>query len=167
MTITDDLDTYSRLMALLDAHGARYRIIEHVPEGRTEIVSALRGHHPRDAAKCIVLMVKLGKKTTRHVLAVVPGDARVDFGRVRAMFGATYVSFAAAEAAERLAGSVAGTILPFAFHPELELVVDPALLEREEIFFNAARLDRSVALNTDDYAALAKPRLERLAGEGV
>lgn len=158
-----DADAYTRLVALLDAHGARYRVIEHEPEGRTEIVSALRGNELSDAAKCIVLMVKLGKKITRYVLAVVPGDARVDFGRIRALFGATYVSFAAADIAERLAGSVAGTILPFAFDSGLELLVDPALLQRGELYFNAGRLDRSIALSTDDYVALAKPRLERLA----
>ena len=156
-------DAYTRLLAILDAQAARYRIIEHAPEGRTDVVSAMRGNELSDAAKCIVLMVKIGKKTTRYVLAVVPGNARVDFGRVRALFGATYVSFAATDEAERLAGSVAGTILPFAFDSELELVVDPALLERSEIYFNAGRLDRSIALSTGDYVALAKPRLERVA----
>ena len=163
MVTTRDADAYTRLVALLDAHGARYRVIEHEPEGRTDIVSAMRGNELADAAKCIVLMVKLGKRTTRYVLAVVPGDARVDFGRIRALFGATYVSFASADTAERLAGSVAGTILPFVFDSGLELVVDPALLERSEIYFNAGRLDRSIALRTQDYIALAKPRLERLA----
>jgi Ala-tRNA(Pro) deacylase len=158
-------DAYARLVALLDAHGARYRVIEHEPEGRTDIVSVTRGNDLADAAKCIVLMVKLGKKTTRYVLAVVPGDARVDFGRIRALFGATYVSFAGTDTAERLAGSVAGTILPFAFDSELELVVDPTLLDRSEIYFNAGRLDRSIALSTDDYVALARPRLERLTAE--
>jgi hypothetical protein len=33
----------------------------------------------------------------------------------------------------------------------------------EEIYFNATRLDRSMALNTEDYKALAGPRLERIA----
>jgi Ala-tRNA(Pro) deacylase len=37
------------------------------------------------------------------------------------------------------------------------------VLENEWIFFNTARLDRSVALNVEDYAALARPRLERIA----
>jgi Ala-tRNA(Pro) deacylase len=163
LVTTRAADAYTRLLAILDAQAARYRIIEHAPEGRTDVVSAMRGNELSDAAKCIVLMVKIGKKTTRYVLAVVPGNARVDFGRVRALFGATYVSFAATDEAERLAGSVAGTILPFAFDSELELVVDPALLERSEIYFNAGRLDRSIALSTGDYVALAKPRLERVA----
>jgi Ala-tRNA(Pro) deacylase len=163
LVTTRAADAYTRLLAILDAQAARYRIIEHAPEGRTDVVSAMRGNELSDAAKCIVLMVKIGKKTTRYVLAVVPGNARVDFGRVRALFGATYVSFAATDEAERLAGSVAGTILPFAFDSELELVVDPALLERSEIYFNAGRLDRSIALSTGDYVALATPRLERVA----
>lgn len=157
-------DTYTHLIAWLDGQGAPYRLIEHAPEGRTEVVSSLRGNALRQAAKCIVLMVKLGKKVTRYILAVVPGDARVDLQAVKTLLGGTYISFASADIAERLAGSVAGTILPFSFHPELELVVDPALLENEEIYFNAARLDRSMVLKTRDYLAVAKPRLERISG---
>ncbi|MFG2650495.1 YbaK/EbsC family protein [Streptomyces sp. NPDC048436] len=71
------------------------------------------------------------------------------------------------EAAERLAGSVSGTILPFSFDPELQLVVDPALLVHDEIFFNAARLDRSLALRTADYEAIAEPRTATIAQEAA
>jgi len=156
-------DTYTQLITFLDGHRARYRLIDHAPEGRTEIVSPMRGNALQQAAKCIVMMVKIGKKVTKYILGVVPGDARVDLNAVKALLGGTYISFASAETAERLAGSVAGTILPFSFHPELELVVDPSLLENDEIYFNAARLDRSMALKASDYVAVAKPRLERIA----
>ncbi len=159
-------DTYSRLIALLDEKHATYRVIEHTPEGRTEVVSPLRGNKLAEAAKCIILMVKLGKKVTKYVLAVVPGDARVSLDAVKSLLGGTYISFASADIAERLAGSVAGTILPFAFSPELELIVDPALLQHETIYFNAARLDRSLALRTSDYVAIAKPRLEKISQAG-
>jgi len=64
--------------------------------------------------------------------------------------------------AERLAGSVAGTVLPFAFNSDLILFADPSITKHEELFFNAVRLDRSVALRTSDYLAMAKPRLERI-----
>jgi Ala-tRNA(Pro) deacylase len=56
-----------------------------------------------------------------------------------------------------------GTVLPFSFTPEMELIVDPGLLENEEIFFNAARLDRSMALRTSDYLAITQPRIEKIA----
>ena len=156
--------TYRKLIDLLDASKAQYRLIDHEPEGQTVKASALRGHPVEAAAKCIVLIVKIGKKTSRFVLAVVTGNARVDTGKIKQLFsGATYVGFAATDLAERLAGSVAGTVLPFAFHPDLILIADPSITSHQELFFNAARLDRSVALRTSDYLAIAKPRLERIA----
>ncbi|SDJ54192.1 YbaK/prolyl-tRNA synthetase associated domain-containing protein [Nonomuraea jiangxiensis] len=155
---------YERLIADMDAAGARYRVIDHAPEGRTELVSALRGHDVAEAAKCLVVMVKIGKKQTRHVLAVVPGDARLDLQAVKALLDGTYVAFAGKEKAEELAGSMSGTVLPFSYDPRLELVADPSLLERPELYFNAARLDRSVALNTEDYVRLAEPRLAAITG---
>ena len=157
------MDTYSKLIELLDQHKAQYRLIDHPSEGRTEIVSPMRGNKVSQAAKCIVVMVKIGKKSTKYVLGVVPGDAKIDLNIVKGLFQGTYVSFATPEIAEKLAGSVSGTVLPFSFSPEMELIVDPELLKNNEIFFNAARLDRSMALKTSDYITLAKPRLEHIA----
>ena len=153
-------DRYQELIALLDGAGANYRTIDHAPEGQTDKVSALRGNDIAAAAKCIILIVKIGKKQTRFVLAVIPGDARVDMAKLRALYpGATYAGFAATDVAERLAGSVAGTVLPFAFHPDLRLIADPGVARHAEIFFNAARLDRSLALATADYLRIAEPHL--------
>ncbi|GAA1684827.1 YbaK/EbsC family protein [Fodinicola feengrottensis] len=160
--MSEEPTAYDRLLALLDEGGAQYRVLEHAPEGRTDVVSGYRGNPVEQAAKCLVVMVKIGKKTSRYFLAVVPGDARVDLAGLKERAGGTYVSFASTDRAEALAGSVSGTILPFAFHPDLELLVDPALLEHQEIFFNAARLDRSLALNTKDYMRLAQPRVQTI-----
>lgn len=157
--------TYEQLIALLDQHKAQYRLIDHSPEGRTEIVSPMRGNRLEQAAKCIVIMAKLGRKTTKYILGVVPGNMRIDLNAVKALVGGTYISFASPEIAERLSCSVVGTVLPFSFTAEMELIVDPKLLENKEIFFNAARLDRSMALQTGDYLAVAKPRIERIAME--
>ncbi|RSS51416.1 YbaK/EbsC family protein [Streptomyces sp. WAC01280] len=156
-------ETYEKLVALLDERGAAYRVIEHAPEGATEAVSALRGHELAQAAKCIIAMVKIGKKEKRFALVVVPGDRRIDLGAVKALYGGTYVSFASPEIAEELAGSESGTILPFSFDERLELLVDPDLLTHEEFYFNAARLDRSIALSSADYRSIAEPRVERVS----
>lgn len=160
--VTAGPDAYARLVADLDASGARYRLIDHAPEGRTEVVSALRGHDLARAAKCLILLVKIGKKQTRYVLAVVPGDARLDLAAVKALLGASYVAFADTSKAEELAGSVTGTVLPFSYDERLELIADPALLDHDELYFNAGRLDRSVALASQDYRRLADPRIARI-----
>ena len=157
------MDSYERLLGMLDEGGATYRVIEHPEEGRTDVVSGYRGNDLAAAAKCIVVMVKVGKKVTRYFLAVVAGDARLDLNAVKSLVDGTYVSFASTDKAEALAGSVSGTILPFSFTEELELVVDPGLLQHAEIYFNAARLDRSLALDTKDYVRLADPRVVPIA----
>ena len=159
---TADRDVYARLIADLDPAGCRYRLIDHPPEGRTEVVSALRGHALASAAKCLILLVKIGKKQTRYVLAVVPGDARLDMAAVKALLGASYVAFADTDKAEQLAGSITGTVLPFSYDERLELIADPALLEHGELYFNAGRLDRSVALASEDYVRLADLRIARI-----
>jgi len=159
------LDAYRRLTDLLDAHGATYRVIEHEAEGVTEAVSRLRGHDPNQAAKCIVVMVKVAKRETRYLAAVLPGDMRIDFGKIKALLNGSYAAFASREIAEELAGSPVGTIPPFSFDERLELVFDPSLLRHPEIFFNAARLDRTIAVATADYLAIARPRVESIVAE--
>lgn len=138
-------------------------MIDHRPEGRTDAASALRGHALEEAAKCIVLRVNVGREASRYVLAVVPGDRRVDIGAIKDLFGASCVGFAEVEIAERLTGSVSGSMLPFALAGELELVVDPSVLALPALYFNAARLDQSIRLNAADYERIARPRVAAIA----
>jgi Ala-tRNA(Pro) deacylase len=104
-------------------------------------------------------MVKVGKKITRYAAAVIPGDKRVDFAKMKALFDGTYAAFASREVAEELTGTPVGTIPPFSFDERLELFVDPELLQHSEVYFNAARLDRTIALATEDYESIANPRV--------
>ena len=97
------------------------------------------------------------------MLGILPGEQRLDLDAVKALLRARYVSFASADAAERLGGCPVGTILPFVFHPDLELIVDPSVRDIPEVYFNAGRLDRSLALRTSDYFAIARPRVAPIA----
>ncbi|WP_234580930.1 YbaK/EbsC family protein [Micromonospora sp. MH99] len=164
-TGTDGTDgtTEQRLIALLDEGGADYRSLDHRPEGRTTEVSALRGHPAGQAAKCIVVRLKITKKESRYVLAVVPGDQRLNLDRLKEQYQARHAMFADAATAERLTGSPSGTIVPFTFGAALDLIVDPGLLEHEKIFFNAGSLERSVSLRTADYVRLAQPSVQAVA----
>jgi len=156
-------ETYSKTARAVDESGIAYRLIDHEAEGQTDKVSALRGHPLTAAAKCIMLIVKLGKKTTRFVLAVVPGDRRVDIGRVRALFhGATYVGFAGSEVAERS---------PVVCRERCcrSRCVRTSSWSRIQackptLNYSSTRLALTgrVALKTVDYLAVAKPRPPRL-----
>ncbi|MFB7665940.1 YbaK/EbsC family protein [Kitasatospora sp. NPDC056138] len=157
-------DVHATLAALFRAAGARHRFIPHAPEGRTDRASSLRGHPLAQAAKSIVLRVALGKRRRRYVLAVVPGDRRVDLAAVADLLGGTEASFAVRDVAERMTGSVSGSIAPFVLcSPGLEVLVDEGLTGHDEIFFNTGRLDMSVALAVSDYLALARPTVASIA----
>ncbi|MFE7070234.1 YbaK/EbsC family protein [Streptomyces sp. NPDC057620] len=167
MSEHDHHDTYDRLITLLEGSSVDYQLIDHEPEGNTEAVSALRGNPESAAAKCIVLRVKVDRKTTRNILAVVPGDRRVDLDAVKTLYSARYAGFSDAATAERLARSVPGTVLPFSFDADLEVVADPDVVAQPRLYFNAARLDRSLVVSGADYERLAAPRVERIAGPAV
>ena len=158
--------TYDELLDLLQRSGAGFELIDHEPMGTTEVVSAMRGHPAAHAAKALMLVVKLDRKARKYVLAVVPGDRRVDLDAVRRFYAARYAGVCETETAERLAGTASGTILPFALDPQVELIADPGVLAQPRLYFNAARLDRSVRMATDDYARIARPVVHPIATGG-
>lgn len=156
-------DIHERLVELLAQQGATYRVIEHVPEGRTEVIAQIRGNRLEQAIKSMVVQVRYGKKDNRYCLANVPGDCRVDFEAIRAGLEADGAAFAPRGKAEALAGCVIGSIPPFSFNEELIVLADPAIQQNEEVVFNAGRLDRSIFMKMEDYIRIARPRLMKIA----
>lgn len=157
-------DTYRRLIDLLDRHSATYRLLDHPPEGRTLAASRLRGHEPGAAAKCMVVAVRTPGHPPSFTLAVIPGTHRVNLPAVCRLTHGRRAALAPVPDAERLTGCATGCVIPFSLHAaDLQLVVDPWLLEHEQVYFNAARLDRSVAIRTSDYLLAAHPRLAPVA----
>ncbi|MBL0897163.1 MAG: YbaK/prolyl-tRNA synthetase associated domain-containing protein [Reyranella sp.] len=159
-------DVFDRLVALLSEAEAKFRVIEHEAEGKSEAISAIRGNRPEQAAKAMVLDVRGGGGGKRQVLAILPGSARLDFDAVAALFEARKCGFASPETAQALTGCVMGAVPPFALNPALSIVVEEDLLANDTLFFNAGRLDRSMELDTRDWMAIARPRVARIAARG-
>lgn len=156
------MTTHEKLIALLDQHQARYRLMEHQATGKCEAVAAIRGTEVGQGAKALVCHVK-GNGVKQHVLAVLPADRQADLNKVAAAVGGRRASLASPAETDALTGCAFGAIPPFSFHPDLSLMVDPLLFERyPEIAFNAGRLDRSVILNTEDYRALCRANVVKI-----
>ena len=156
-------NVFDRLVTLLTDAKAKFRVIEHAAEGKSEAISAIRGNRPEQAAKAMVLDVRGGGGGKRPVLAILPGSSKLDFAAVAALFEARKCGFASPETAQELTGCVMGAVPPFALNPALSIVVEEGLLANETLFFNAGRLDRSMELDTKDWIAVAKPRVARIA----
>lgn len=167
-------DTHTLLIELLDREKATYRVIEHEPEGRTEVIAKIRGNRIEQSIKSIVLQVRMNRRENIYCLANVPGDCRIDFKGVKNHFNADSVAFAKPEKAQELTGCVIGAIPPFSFPAEiigagndqLQVLADPMIKENEEVVFNAGRLDRSVMMKLDDYIRIVAPEFVSIALRG-
>jgi len=159
-------DIHTQLCDLLDREGATYRVVEHEPEGHTEVIARMRGNRIEQSIKSIVVQVRLNRKENIYCLANVPGDCRIDFEGIKRHFHADSAAFAARDQAQELTGCVIGAIPPFSFNDQLQVLADPLIQENEEVVFNAGRLDRSIFMKLDDYLRIAKPQIIQIALRG-
>ena len=159
-------NVHEKLCALLDQEGATYRVIEHEPEGRTELIAQIRGNRIEQSIKSMTLQVRLTRKENMYCLANVPGDCRIDFDGVKKHFNANSVAFASKEKAQALTGCVIGAIPPFSFNEQLQVLADPFIQQNEEVVFNAGRLDRSIFMKLNDYIRIAQPKIVKIALRG-
>jgi Ala-tRNA(Pro) deacylase len=159
-------DIHEQLRTLLDKEGANYRVVEHEPEGRTEMIAKIRGNRIEQSIKSIVVQVRLNRKENIYCLANVPGDCRIDFDGIKGHFNADSVAFAFRDKAQELTGCVIGAIPPFSFNDQLQVLADPLIQQNEEVVFNAGRLDRSIFMKLDDYIRIAKPQIAKIALRG-
>lgn len=154
----NDSSVFDTLCELLNTSGARFRVLEHPAEGKSDAIAALRGTRPEQGAKAMLCTFKDGGDTT--ALAVIPGHLKIDFRKVADAVGRRKATLASPDVAAAVTRCVMGAVPPFVFDANVTLVVDPALVERNtEIAFNAGRLDRSVVLDAADYVRIARPLL--------
>ncbi|MDQ2084317.1 YbaK/EbsC family protein [Xanthobacteraceae bacterium Astr-EGSB] len=160
---TNPMDTFERLVDLFRSGNASFRVIEHAAEGRSDTVAAIRGTRVEQGAKAIVCAIPVGAET-RYVVAVVPGDRRVDVKAVARLVGGKKGSFAAPAVAQMVTGCAIGAIPPVSFDDTLALIVDGDFLDREdEIAFNAGRLDRSIVIRAADFRRIVQPQEAAIA----
>lgn len=151
ISTTTEYPVYEQLVELLKGNNASFREVDHPAAGRSEEVAAARGTTLQQGAKAMVVYAPITKKLKRYYLAVLPSDLKIDFAKFANAVGQQKISFAHPDAAKKMTGCDMNTVPPFSFNSDLQLVVDRKLKGEVEIAFNAARLDRSIILNTEDY----------------
>ncbi len=146
------MNSFEKVTALLDQHQARYRVVEHEAIGQTDRISAIRGNDLNQAAKAMVLEVTMPEGAEpRYLLAIVPGDCKINFKSAARAIGGKKSSFAAPEKAQELTQCEMGAVPPFSFDDRLALRVDNRLRDVGTLWFNAGALDRSMALQVADF----------------
>ena len=139
-----------KLKEFLDKNGVRYVSISHSPAFTAQEIAASAHISGRDVAKTV--MVKLDDKMA---MAVLRADRDVDFDRLQEAAGVRNVELASEDEFGGLFPSCeVGAMPPFGNLYGMDVYVDRALAEDDEIAFNAGSHNELVKLAYKDFERL-------------
>ena len=143
----------SKLKEFLDGNGIKYVSIKHSAAYTAQEIAA-RAHVPgKELAKTV--MVKIDGKMA---MAVLPAPRRVNLARLGEAASATNVELAGeVEFKDQFPECEVGAMPPFGNLYDMDVFVDQALTQDEEIAFNAGSHTELIRLSYDDFANLVNP----------
>lgn len=143
-----------QVIELLKSTAVNFELLEHPAEGECKAVSELRGNHPHEAAKALLLELCFDKRK-EYVLSLLPGDCQLNKELLVSHYRCKSVQLAKSEQTQALLGCQVGGVTPFSFNPEVKVIVDSALVnDNESIYYSHGRLDQSIKMRAKDYEAI-------------
>lgn len=144
-----------QIMTWLSDEGVPFRHLHHEPTRTSEDAARVRGEPLEIGAKAIVLKID-----DRFALFVLSAARKLDSKAIRNRLTAKKTRFATPEELMSLTGLVPGSVPPFG-RPilDLDLYLDPAILDHERVAFNAGSLTDSIIIPSREYRRLANPNV--------
>ncbi len=154
----------TQIVNLLKINEVWFETFEHEPVRTSEEAAKIRnGYTIHQGAKALIVRVKISNVNKKFMMLVFPGDARFDTSKVKQLFTAKDVRFATEEEVLKLTNGIQpGGVPPFGNLFNLEVVVDPSLLQNEKIVFNAGDRSFSIGMKSADYKMIVSPRVENI-----
>jgi prolyl-tRNA editing enzyme YbaK/EbsC (Cys-tRNA(Pro) deacylase) len=142
-----------------------FQTFEHAPARTSEEASKLRpGFTLHQGAKALIVRIQNPQKEERFVMLVYPADLRFDAKKVKSILGVKDLAFATEEEVGSVTGGIqVGGVPPFGNLFGLEVLADESLFANERIIFNAGDRRFSVAMKSEDYRRLVRPKIYRFA----
>jgi Ala-tRNA(Pro) deacylase len=146
---------HDRLVALLRAEGADFRLTHHDPVTTSAEAAAVRGTDLRSGAKAMLVKTKTG-----FVLAVLAADRKVNWKLLAPLVGDKGARFATDEELQQATGLSKGAVPPLGRLFGLRTIYDRSLLEVESLNFNAGTHTDSVTMARADLVRIGGGELE-------
>ncbi len=137
-------DGTTRVLADAETRGIAIEIIERGPAGSLEEAAAALGVEPATIVKSLVL----ARSDAGFVFALVPGDRKLAWAKLRATLGVNRIRLPDADEAFAATGHQRGTITPLGSTSPWPVVVDERIAGR--IAMGAGSHDRSAWVETAD-----------------
>lgn len=149
---------YKIIIDLLKNKHIEYETLEHEPVFTSEQAAKIRGTSLKQGAKALLL-----KADGEFILAVLPGDRRMESKKLKAFLLVRDMRFATPEEVEQIMGCKIGACYPFGNLIGVRMIVDPSLGENEIISFNPGVHDKSLKMKYKDYVKVTAPELVNIS----
>jgi Ala-tRNA(Pro) deacylase len=148
-----------QLQEYLDDHQFKYQVITHSTAYTAQEVAKEQHIPGKQVAK--VVMVK--KRSGELLMLVLPASHKVNFTWLREVLHERADLEEEREFRGLLPGCEVGAEPPFGNLFHLDMVVDEAMTEDEEIVFNAGSHWQTIKMRYDDYTRLVHPKVAKFA----
>jgi Ala-tRNA(Pro) deacylase len=148
-----------KLKDFLDSEQVRYVAIAHSPAYTAQEIAASAHVRGKELAKTVMVTLD-----GRLAMAVLPASRKVGFDQLRDVSGADNVQLASEQAfRDMFPGCEVGAMPPFGNLYNMEVYVSKALMEDEEIAFNAGSHTELIKMAFKDFERLVKPKMAQIA----
>ena len=149
------------LKSRLDHEHVHYDILAHSQTDRARAVAEALQLPEHSMAKVVIVKVK-----ERFVTMVLPATTKIDFQRLREMFGTHRVRLATEkELASLFPDCEVGAMPPLGTLYGLPVYVDRSLTGDEDILFDAGTHSEAIRMRYWDFAALVFPTVAEFNGQ--
>ncbi|MCP4294649.1 MAG: YbaK/EbsC family protein [Proteobacteria bacterium] len=143
----------TKLKNCLEEHHIWYNSIKHSIAYTSQEIAEQTHVSGKEFAKTLII-----KQDSKLVMVVIPADRRLDLKKLKKNLGATNIELAAEEEFRELFPDCEmGAMPPFGNLYGMDVYLAKAMVEGEEISFNAGTHSDIVKLSFEDYAKLVHP----------
>jgi len=157
---SSDGSRYDELRELFTSSGTPFRELRHPAAAAAADYHVVVGSRLEQQAKALFLRRYRRDGTKDYVIYALPGDQTADLQALGASSGGR-LRLATEDELRRHTGCSFGELPPVGSIFGVELVLDERLLDEQELYFNACRLDRSFVVESHDLVELERPAIHR------
>ena len=145
---------YQKIVKLLRTNNISYQDTEHEPVYTSAQAAEIRGISASQGAKALLLKCESG-----FVLALLPGDRKLDSRKLKNLLNVKGLRFAIPEEVKDIMGCEIGACYPFGNLINLPTYADNYLSTNDTVSFNPGVHTRSMEMKWKDLYLLVNPQM--------
>jgi Ala-tRNA(Pro) deacylase len=148
---------YEQITKFLKSNLVPFEELNHEAVYTSEEAARVRGLEQSSGAKSLLL-----KADQDFVLAVLPGDQKLDTKKFKNILGIKNLRFATPDEVKEIMHCEIGACYPFGNLIDIKMVVDKTLENSEFIAFNPGLHNKSIKLRWKDYQEAVNPEIVQI-----